>query len=145
VKGSRNMVAPLPAHFAHKLSPRKTQTLDALLRGLSEKQVARELNISQHTVHIYVKQLHAQFGVSSRGELLALWIGVPPQITQPTPAAATTPVKALDGPDLIEALIARRARLQAKLFWLDQKLAIKMRKLLRLKRRAAKHPDRYTT
>src|SRR3954466_10347413 len=39
------------------LSPRVRQTLDRLLEGDSEKQVAQRLKLSQHTVHVYVKLL----------------------------------------------------------------------------------------
>ena len=53
------------------LPPRLTQTLNELLAGSSEKQIAQKLELSQHTVHNYVKALHQRFGVSSRGELLA--------------------------------------------------------------------------
>jgi DNA-binding CsgD family transcriptional regulator len=61
---------------AAKLPPRLQQVLDLLTHGLSEKQVARELSISQHTVHDYVKALHKRMGVSSRGELLATALSV---------------------------------------------------------------------
>ncbi len=53
------------------LSRRQEQTLDLLLVGDSEKQIARILQLSQNTVHVYVKALYRRFGVSSRGELLA--------------------------------------------------------------------------
>ncbi len=53
------------------LPPRLTQTLAALLDGLSEKQIALKLELSQHTIHNYVKALHQRFEVNSRGELLA--------------------------------------------------------------------------
>lgn len=53
------------------LPPRLTQTLAALLDGMSEKQIALKLELSQHTVHNYVKALHQRFEVCSRGELLA--------------------------------------------------------------------------
>jgi DNA-binding CsgD family transcriptional regulator len=53
------------------LPPRMKQTLDELLGGASEKQIAGKLGISPHTVHNYVKALHQRFEVSSRGELLA--------------------------------------------------------------------------
>lgn len=56
------------------LSPRLSQTLEALLAGDSEKQIAQKLSISPHTVHVYVKQLYKNFNVSSRGELLARFI-----------------------------------------------------------------------
>jgi DNA-binding CsgD family transcriptional regulator len=50
------------------------QTLRSLLGGDSEKQVAAKLGLSQHTVHVYVKALYRKYGVSSRGELLAMWV-----------------------------------------------------------------------
>lgn len=59
-----------------QLSPRKQQTLAGLLEGLSEKQIARRLDISRHTVHTYVKQLYVDYRVNTRSELLALWIRV---------------------------------------------------------------------
>jgi DNA-binding CsgD family transcriptional regulator len=54
------------------LSPRLLQTLDALLKGQPEKQIASDLGISPHTVHDYVKVLYRKYGVNSRAELLAL-------------------------------------------------------------------------
>ena len=59
------------------LSPRMRQTLELLLAGDSEKQAARKLKLSQHTVHVYAKSLYKHFGVSSRGELLARCLGAP--------------------------------------------------------------------
>jgi DNA-binding CsgD family transcriptional regulator len=59
------------------LPPRLTQTLELLLNGASEKQVARQLNLSQHTVHGYVKALYRHFKVSTRSELLARHLNRP--------------------------------------------------------------------
>lgn len=59
------------------LSPRKRQTLTLLLAGDAEKQIAAKLGISQHTVHVYVKQLYRKFEVGSRSELLAKWVDLP--------------------------------------------------------------------
>jgi DNA-binding NarL/FixJ family response regulator len=53
------------------LAPRLRQTLELLVDGLSEKEIANDLHISPHTVHNYVKALHQRFKVSSRGELIA--------------------------------------------------------------------------
>ena len=53
------------------LSPRLRQTLDALLEGEGEKQVAARLGLCRETVHVYVKALYRHFRVSSRAELLA--------------------------------------------------------------------------
>jgi DNA-binding CsgD family transcriptional regulator len=59
------------ADQAQALAPRMKQTLDALVDGKSEKEIAQLLGISPHTVHNYVKALHQRFNVSSRGELVA--------------------------------------------------------------------------
>jgi DNA-binding NarL/FixJ family response regulator len=59
------------------LPPRHVQTLQRLLEGDSEKQIARHLGVSPHTVHVYVKALYRHFDVSSRGELLARFIRSP--------------------------------------------------------------------
>ena len=63
-----------PPPRGQPLSPRERQTLELLLSGNAEKQVASQLSISKHTVHVYVKSLYKRFGVSSRGELLAKWV-----------------------------------------------------------------------
>ena len=58
-----------------KLQPRLKKVMKLLLEGDSEKQVALKLKLSPHTVHEYVKDLYGERGVSSRGELLAQWVG----------------------------------------------------------------------
>jgi DNA-binding CsgD family transcriptional regulator len=65
---------PGPAVPGIPLSPRVRQTLDRLLQGDSEKQVARRLKLSAHTVHVYVKTLYRKMNVNSRGELLAKFV-----------------------------------------------------------------------
>ena len=62
------------AQEAVGLSPRMRQTLERLVAGDSEKQIAGRLKVSQNTVHVYVKQLYKRFGASSRGELLSRFI-----------------------------------------------------------------------
>ena len=56
------------------LSPRMRQTLERLLAGDSEKEIAARLRLSPHTVHVYVKTLYRRFDVCSRGELFARFI-----------------------------------------------------------------------
>jgi DNA-binding CsgD family transcriptional regulator len=56
---------------APRLSRRQSQVLELLRRGLGEKQVAAELDVSTHTVHDYVKALYRAHRVASRAELLA--------------------------------------------------------------------------
>ena len=59
------------------LTPRHLQTLQRLLAGDSEKEVAVRLGVSRHTVHVYVSGLYRHFDVSSRGELLARFVRQP--------------------------------------------------------------------
>ena len=54
------------------LSRRLEETLQALIEGDSEKQVAARLGLSRHTVHEYVMDLYRRLAVNSRAELLAL-------------------------------------------------------------------------
>jgi DNA-binding NarL/FixJ family response regulator len=65
--GGRSVVA---------LSPRLRQTLTRLLEGKREKEVAGELGLSPTTVHGYVRALYRHFGVSSRAELSAHFLGL---------------------------------------------------------------------
>lgn len=68
----RQLASPSEPSFS-TLSPRLRQTLERLLAGDSEKQIAHRLGLSRPTVHEYVTALYRRFGVHSRGELLALW------------------------------------------------------------------------
>jgi DNA-binding CsgD family transcriptional regulator len=60
------------------LSPRLRQTLHLLLAGHAEKQIARSLAISRHTVHQYITSLYQRMRVCSRAELLAKLLAKPP-------------------------------------------------------------------
>lgn len=60
-----------------RLSPRVRQTLNRLLVGDSEKQVATALGVSIHTVHVYIKALYGALGVNSRAEMLAKFVRPP--------------------------------------------------------------------
>src|SRR4051812_20279027 len=53
------------------MSPRQGQVFRLLLDGRSEKEVACALDLSIHTVHVYVKQIYVQWDVCTRAELLA--------------------------------------------------------------------------
>lgn len=64
------------------LPARVQEVLVCLLHGKSEKEIARELHLSVHTVHSNVKSLYRTFQVTSRAELMSLWIRL-----EPTPMA----------------------------------------------------------
>jgi DNA-binding CsgD family transcriptional regulator len=61
-------------HYIANLTSRQYQTLQALLGGRSEKEIADQFGLSTNTIHHYVKAIHRNFNVSSRGELLAYFI-----------------------------------------------------------------------
>jgi len=61
-----------------RLPRRQVQVLNALLGGESEKEIAFRLGISPNTVHVYVKALYRRHNVSSRAELMSLWVSARP-------------------------------------------------------------------
>jgi DNA-binding CsgD family transcriptional regulator len=106
------------------LSPRLIQVLRCLLRGLAEKEIAYELKISQHTVHVYIKQLHRMYKVESRGELLALWINQ-------RSAAERTIVGVLQAQSArcLAQLFSKREELTRAMARLDAQIAEKLKSL----------------
>lgn len=54
-----------------KAPPRVQQVCQCLLDGLSNKEIATRLQISRHTVHVYIKDLYKLRRVHSRAELLS--------------------------------------------------------------------------
>ncbi len=53
------------------LTPRETEVVPLLARGLSTKQIAAEMSISRHTVGDYIKLIFEKCEATSRGELVA--------------------------------------------------------------------------
>lgn len=58
-----------PRRAPVELTPREREILAALLRGESNKQIARDLGLAEQTVKNHLSQLYEKFGVSSRLEL----------------------------------------------------------------------------
>ena len=52
--------------LADKLSPRETEVLDGLCRGLSNKEIARELDLQEVTIKLHVKTLCRKLGARNR-------------------------------------------------------------------------------
>lgn len=61
------------------LTPKEHKVLAGLLKGLSESNIAHDIGQSPHTTHDHVKRIFRKYGVSSRSELMALWLGRPPR------------------------------------------------------------------
>jgi DNA-binding NarL/FixJ family response regulator len=50
------------------LTPRETEVLSLIARGLRNAEVAAALGLTLHTVAGYVKSVYAKLGISSRAE-----------------------------------------------------------------------------
>ena len=59
------------ASAAPALSPRERDVLTQLCAGLSNKQIARRLNLSENTVKTHLASLYAKLGVQRRTEAVA--------------------------------------------------------------------------
>jgi DNA-binding NarL/FixJ family response regulator len=57
--------------LSEPLTAREREVLDLLGRGLSNKLIARELHISEHTVKFHISSLYAKLGVNSRAEAVS--------------------------------------------------------------------------
>lgn len=64
-----------PSLSTGPLPPHQRKVLLLLLTGLSEKQIAAELNLSTNTAHQYVTSLYRRFGARNRPSLTAKWLG----------------------------------------------------------------------
>jgi two-component system, NarL family, response regulator YdfI len=56
----------------HTLSPREHEVLNLLAAGLGNKQIASQLNISEHTVKFHVTSIFNKLNASSRAEAVAI-------------------------------------------------------------------------
>lgn len=52
------------------LSPRKRQVLNFLLEGFSRKEISTQLEISEHTLSGYIKEIYKEYQVHSQTELM---------------------------------------------------------------------------
>lgn len=52
------------------LSPRQSQVVDLLFKGLGDKQIAAQLGISVHTLRTYFDRMFAKMDVGDRCELI---------------------------------------------------------------------------
>ena len=70
-----------PAHVPTKLSKRQKQLILMLDQGLSNRDIAEKLNISEHTVKVHFWRLFRRLGVNSRTQALHFartngWLGI---------------------------------------------------------------------
>lgn len=62
---------PLPSHFA-EFSEREHALIRLLARGLTDKDIARKLNLSPTTVRTYNSDLYLKLGIQRRGQVRAI-------------------------------------------------------------------------
>jgi DNA-binding NarL/FixJ family response regulator len=55
----------------YRLTPREAQTLEALLQGLSIKDVAMKVGINPSTAKTFLRSISGKMGVSGRAELMS--------------------------------------------------------------------------
>ena|ERR1700731_3572281 len=68
-----------PARF----SPREVEILRLIARDLSDKEIARRLGISIHTLRTHLGRVYLRHGVHSRAAAVAIWLAGDTQIAAP--------------------------------------------------------------
>ena len=63
--------SPAVEELSEPPTAREGEVLGLLARGLSNKQIARELRISEHTVKFHISSLYAKLGVGNRAEAVS--------------------------------------------------------------------------
>jgi DNA-binding NarL/FixJ family response regulator len=64
----RSGSARLEDQIIEDLTPREMEVLQLLAQGLANKQIAYELEISEHTVKFHISSIYAKLGVTNRTE-----------------------------------------------------------------------------
>jgi DNA-binding NarL/FixJ family response regulator len=73
------MARPQPAGAAaweRRLSPREREVTQGAARGLTNRQLARDLAMSSATVKAHLNRIFQKLGVHSRAELAAVCLGL---------------------------------------------------------------------
>ncbi|MFI7104412.1 response regulator transcription factor [Streptomyces sp. NPDC050161] len=65
-----------------KLTDREVQVLTAIVKGMSNRRIGRELRISEHTVKAHIRSIFTKLRVASRTQaaITALQAGVIPPV-----------------------------------------------------------------
>ncbi len=70
-----------PDNRVQALTPRQLEVLGLITQGLSNKEIARELGLSEATVKFHLKNIFAKLGVSRRG--MAVSVSKHLKLTEP--------------------------------------------------------------
>jgi DNA-binding NarL/FixJ family response regulator len=66
--------APVGA-MPHDLTPREQEIMNLLAKGLSNREAADTLFLTEKTVKNHINRIYAKLGVGSRAEAIATWLG----------------------------------------------------------------------
>lgn len=78
VNAGRHFMCPLlaekmagiyPAGLQHRTSPREREVLKQIAKGLTDKEIARALNVSPSTINTYKTRLREKLGLRSKAEM----------------------------------------------------------------------------
>ena len=75
----RDFKAPQMSDPCADLSPREAQIAELTAMGLSNKEIARRLEISHHTVSTHLRRVFDKLGVNRRARLAAVLSGRSPR------------------------------------------------------------------
>jgi two-component system nitrate/nitrite response regulator NarL len=86
-------VRAVSANGLSLLSKRELDVVRSLAEGLTNREIAARLGLSQHTIKNYLFRVFDKLGVSSRIELLFLTLSQPAVFAQPVPQSASEPLE----------------------------------------------------
>jgi DNA-binding CsgD family transcriptional regulator len=69
-----------------RLTPRQAQILELAAAGLSDKEIARRLDVTHRTVRSHFEKLYQQRGIRNRAQAIAIWSRRPTQGQRARPA-----------------------------------------------------------
>ena len=101
------VVRAVDANGLSLLSKREMDVVRSLAEGLTNREIADRLGLSQHTIKNYLFRVYDKLGVSSRLELLFMTLT---QAVAPRSTEATTPISGIAAEDLHPAKHARLER-----------------------------------
>jgi two-component system nitrate/nitrite response regulator NarL len=107
---SSPVVRAVSANGMSLLSKRELEVIRCLAEGLSNREIAQRLGLSQHTIKNYLFRVFDKLGVSSRMELLYLTLSQPPTHQMPPLLSVTENASDGDGVPTAEGLaLCRKA------------------------------------
>lgn len=70
-------VQPLPRDHRAPLTPRETEVINLVAAGLSNKEAAKSLFVTEATIKVHLRHIYEKLGVRGRTEAVAKWLAPP--------------------------------------------------------------------